>query len=44
MSREEKVQIVYWCNTCKLTSLVINAMQTCAFCQGELKEIGWVEK
>jgi hypothetical protein len=44
MSREDRVQLVYWCKSCGLTSMVTNEMNTCAFCQGELKEIGWVEE
>lgn len=44
MSRKDKIQLVYWCKICELTAVVTNEMNTCAFCQGELKEIGWVEE
>jgi len=44
MSREDKVQIVHYCKTCSLTALTTNEMKTCAFCQGQIEEIGWVEE
>jgi len=43
MSREDKIQIVNWCQECKITTLTINKEEYCANCQGLIKEIGWVE-
>ena len=44
MSREDRVQIVSWCNTCGTAAMTTNIIETCVLCEGSVKEIGWVEE
>jgi predicted RNA-binding protein with PUA domain len=44
MNKKYETELVYWCKTCELVATVKNKTNTCIFCQGELKEMGWVEK
>ena len=43
MNKEDKVQIVSWCNTCGTAAVTTNTIGTCVLCEGSVKEIGWVE-
>lgn len=44
MTKEDRVQNVYWCDTCRTTSVVTNEWISCGFCNGEVEEIGWIEE
>lgn len=37
-------QLVNWCKQCGTTHLTTMPQTNCVMCQGELKEIGWVEE
>ena len=39
-----KTQLVYWCKQCGTTLVVTMPQTACGLCQGDLKEIGWVEE
>lgn len=44
MAKEDKVQNIYYCKQCDITSVVTNEWNSCGFCGGDIKDIGWVEE
>lgn len=42
MSKEQ--QLVSWCKQCGLTFVTTFLPESCGSCQGEVKQIGWVEE
>jgi hypothetical protein len=44
MSKEDRVQLVSYCNTCGTAAMTTNTIGTCVLCEGQVKEIGWVEE
>ena len=44
MSEEKIVQIVAWCRNCGHIFVTGDTQESCESCDGELKEIGWVEE
>jgi rRNA maturation endonuclease Nob1 len=43
MNKQDNVQIVIWCNTCKTVEIIKETVDVCKSCGNQYKEIGWVE-
>lgn len=44
MNESNKAMNVYYCETCNTTLVVSQQMDKCGFCEGTVKDIGWVEE
>jgi rubrerythrin len=44
MNKDDAVQVVSWCKECGTTFVTTHLPESCGFCQGPVKELGWVEE
>jgi len=44
MNKEDKVQLVGYCNTCGTVTVTTHKVETCLMCESEVNDIGWVEE
>jgi uncharacterized OB-fold protein len=44
MDKEDRVQLVGYCNNCGTVTVTTNTVEICVLCNAEVSEIGWVEE